>query len=791
MRGLLRLGTWFLLGANTLGFAQEQPAVKQAQSEVTFRSLPRNLVKDQWTLWTSPKKLRAKDAYWLAPAGIITGSLLASDRYVPKRFVTDASRQDHFRKFSDAGTYAYVGLAGGMYSLGLLARNEHQRETGFLAGQAALNSVVMTEAIKRIAARERPTDDHRGRFLHSGSSFPSAHSAVAWSIASVIAHEYPGPATKTIAYGGAAAVAFSRVAAHDHFPSDVFVGSTLGYLIGRQVYKLHHQPELPGESIGRFVEDESAPVPISASSYVPLDSWVYPAFDRLGALGYVPTLFANLRPWTRHACRRALSEIEDPVPDPAAQSLIDDLRREFMDPEDAAGPPEVELEVESVYGRVLGIAGDPLTSDFYYGSTIRNDFGRPFQEGTNGQAGLDVRGGAGPLAFYVRAEYQHAPSAPPLRLRARVAQTIAYFGNIPVPPATPFAPVDRVRLLDSYVAFGGASWQLTFGKQSIWWGPGEMGPLLGSNNADPTLMIRLDRTTPIKLPSFLGLLGPMRVQTFVGQLGGHHEQLGPNGMTLDYNTPSDPQPFIFGQKISFKPTPNFEFGVTRTGLFGGPGFPVTLNRLRRVMFSFSTSNTTMDDPGDRRTGFDFKYRIPGLRNWLTVYNDSMAEDEINPLGYPHRSAMNPGLYLSKIPKFNRADFRFEAAYTDVPEFRRIGFFYYNLRYLEGYTNEGRLLGNWVGRQGRAYQVSSRYWVSAQTTMQVRYSRLFQVPESGRPGLQQNLSGLLTWKLKHDVEVKGTLQLERWNFPALADSSKSNVSVAVQLTYRPGWNLRIR
>lgn len=793
MRKLLRHAVWCFLGTALCACAQEQTPhtiPTEGESTASIRSLPRNLVRDQWTLWTSPAKVRANDGKWLAPMGIVAGSLLASDQFVPRQFVTNPDQQRTARKFSNAGAYGYVGLAGGLYSFGLLSRNEHQRESGFLAGQAALNSIIVTEALKRITRRERPVDDPQGKFFESGSSFPSMHSAVAWSIASVIAHEYPGPATKFLLYGGAASIGIARIAAHDHFPSDVFVGSTLGYLIGRQVYRSHHQPDLPGESIGRFVNEDSVRAPLSASTYVPLDSWVYPAFDRLAASGFVPTLFASMRPWTREACIQALDEIDSEAPDATTQNLIDDLRREFLPAGDLAERPSAELAVESLYGRVLGIAGKPLTSDFYYGSTIRNDFGRPFQEGVNGQAGLSIRGGAGPLAFYVRAEYQHAPSAPPLPHSARVGQTIAYFGDIPVPPATPFGAIDRVRLLDSYVAFGASSWQLTFGKQSLWWGSGDMGPMLGSNNAEPILMARLDRTTPFKLPSFLGLLGGIRLQTFVGQLGGHRETIGPNGMTLDYGRESDPQPFIFGQKFTFKPTPNFEFGVTRTSLFGGPGFPVTPRRLRHVFFSFSTSNTAANDPGDRRTGFDFTYRVPGLRNWLTIYNDSMAEDEINPIGYPRRSAMNPGVYLSKIPRLNRADFRVEAAYTDVPEFKEIGFFYYNLRYLEGYTNQGRLLGNWVGRQGRAYQLSSRYWLSSENTVQFRYRRLYQSPDSGRPGVQQNYSGLLQWKMKENMQVKALLQLERWNYSALADGARNNASVAVQLTYTPGWNIRI-
>jgi membrane-associated phospholipid phosphatase len=38
-----------------------------------------------------------------------------------------------------------------------------------------------------------------------------------------------------VAYGGAGVIALSRIPVQAHFPSDVFVGATLGYVIGHYV----------------------------------------------------------------------------------------------------------------------------------------------------------------------------------------------------------------------------------------------------------------------------------------------------------------------------------------------------------------------------------------------------------------------------------------------------------------------------------------------------------------------------------------------------------------------------
>jgi hypothetical protein len=58
-----------------------------------------------------------------------------------------------------------------------------------------------------------------------------------------------------------------------------------------------------------------------ASTYVPLDSWVYPAFEQLAAKGYVQTAFFSLRPWTRLDCARLIEEAKDQI---ASESVPSD-----------------------------------------------------------------------------------------------------------------------------------------------------------------------------------------------------------------------------------------------------------------------------------------------------------------------------------------------------------------------------------------------------------------------------------------------------------------------------------
>ena len=206
-----------------------------------------------------------------------------------------------------------------MWLLGHVKHNEHWSETGFLAGEAALNSLVAVESFKYSLRRERPYQGNGAGsfFQNGGTSFPSEHAAAAWSVAGVIAHEYPSPFVKVMAYGLASLVTVSRVKAHQHFPSDVLVGSVIGNLVAQNIYSRHHDPNLGGgewsswNAIARAFES-SGPQNLG-SPYVPLDSWIYPALDRLAGLGLIDSGFAGMRPWTRRECMRQLSEAEEKV----------------------------------------------------------------------------------------------------------------------------------------------------------------------------------------------------------------------------------------------------------------------------------------------------------------------------------------------------------------------------------------------------------------------------------------------------------------------------------------------
>ena len=767
-------------------------------------SLLKNLTLDQRDIWTSPTKLRLSDADWLVPAGGLAAGLFVTDRDVSLHLSHNPKTISRYNTLSNAGVAALVGGAGGMWLLGQASHNAHWTETGFLAGEAALNSLAVTEGLKYTMRRERPFQgDGSGGFFQGGTSFPSGHAAAAWSIAGIIAHEYPGPLTKIMAYGLASAVSYSRVHGRQHFPSDVFVGGMMGNLIAQQIYTRHHDPGLGGaewRSIGQFFRGEVG-ARNQGSPYVPLDSWVYPAFEKLAALGYIHSEILGLRPWTRAECARLLDEAGDrfadegPAP-PEVPDLYRALESEFSgELESSDGDSNRQVKIESLYTRFTQVAGSPLTDNYHFGQTIINDFGRPYERGFNNVTGFSAWATDGPFSVYIRGEYQHARSAP--APSQAVLSFISAADALPSgAPATPIAATNRFRLLDAYVGMTLANWQLSFGKQSLWWGPNEGGPFLFSDNAEPITMFRISRNTPFRLPGILGILGDIRVEAFTGQLSGHQflsVDTGAGQITFgQFGQALNPQPFLDGQKVSFHFTKNFEFGISKTDVFSGKGIPFTLHKFLQSVFFYGSTSNGFGDFGDGRTAVDFSYRIPGLRDWLTFYGDAFSEDEISPLGYPRKSVFQAGLYIPKLPRLPKLDLRLEGGSTVPANFPdcHVGCFYQNGNYLNSYTSNGKLLGAGIGRAAQLEEIRSNYWLSPKSRIGIQL-RHRKVDSGFLPGggTQNDGSVSADFFLRPAVSVAVAVQYERWQIPLLAPGPQSNVTASMQTTFFPGhWSL---
>lgn len=359
----------------------------------------------------------------------------------------------------------------------------------------------------------------------------------------------------------------------------------------------------------------------------------------------------------------------------------------------------------------------------------------------------------------------------------------------PNPPAMPVAAITHFQALDAYVGMNFGDWQVSFGKQSLWWGPGEEGAMLFTNNAQPlNKMFLLNRVTPLRLPSFLGYLGDLRMEFFLGQVSGQQfinnsVPQTSSGIIGQYGQSLSSQPFLSGGKISAKLTPNLELSVAKTTLYGGPGNPLTPTTLYQNTFGVHVNGRQL---GDGRAALDFTYRIPKLRNWLSLYGDAFQEDEITPLNRPYKAAFQSGLYLVRVPRVPRLDFRVEGGTTSPINFPTCnGCYYSNGQYLNGYTNNGELMGTWIGRAAQGESIRSNYWLGARKKIgvELRHRKIDQqfLPQGGT---QNDVAVDGDFLVKSGVRLSGMVQYESWQIPLLAANRQSNVAVQFQLSYSP-------
>jgi hypothetical protein len=242
-------------------------------------------------------------------------------------------------------------------------------------------------------------------------------------------------------------------------------------------------------------------------------------------------------------------------------------------------------------------------------------------------------------------------------------------------------------------------------------------------------------------------------------------------------------PYIHGEKILVKPTPNWEVGVSRTTEAFGQGIPFTFRNLFATYFSVSDVYGVINPqsyPGKRQGGLDFSYRLPHLRKWLTVYGDFFSEDDVNPVANPSRAMYNPGLYLSQIPHLRKFDFRLEVANTHHGEEAYTSFFY-----KQAYTNKGFLFGDAVGRRGSAFDISTTYWRSPRNRVLVGWHEHMVsrdlIPSGGS---QNSVRVQADWLVQKDMEFSILAQHELWVFPFLAARPQSNNVFSLQFTVYP-------
>jgi len=343
-----------------------------------------------------------------------------------------------------------------------------------------------------------------------------------------------------------------------------------------------------------------------------------------------------------------------------------------------------------------------------------------------------------------------------------------------------------------------------------------------SNNAENIYSFRINRVEPLYVPLLSRLAGPFRYDFLVGELRGHN--FIPNPANPGGSDPNQPNvinpgnPWVHVEKISFRPTDNLEFGFERTVIWGGQGHaPITFRTFAKSFISLTSPSITSkfgrDDPGARFGSFDFSYRLPFARNWLTLYTDSEVHDDVSPVDAPRRAAYRPGLYLSHVPRIPKLDLRVEAASTDPSASTALAreygqFMYYEVIQKQGYTNQGHLFGDWIGREDKGGQAWITYHLSGNEWIQVglrnqKATKDFipgsttQTISAGSNGCPGTLACLIPGgttlndinfqvvkRIGKDFEINGNFAYEHWKAPIYLPGQQTVTTTTIQFTWFP-------
>lgn len=222
--------------------------------EVSWRKMPARFLHDQKEMWLFPVKA-AEGKHWIPAAAVLAGTAIFIKEDPP---LERKVRQTDL--FTDYNKVLKSSISGGLitvipvgfYAISLIRKDSYGQGTGLLCGEAVLNDTILMITMKAIARRARPSEfppngayndtffATHNTLLGKGSSFPSGHAMMAFSVADVFAQRYRHHKwVPVVAYTLATALSFSRVTTGAHFPSDVFIGAATGFAISRFVVLRH------------------------------------------------------------------------------------------------------------------------------------------------------------------------------------------------------------------------------------------------------------------------------------------------------------------------------------------------------------------------------------------------------------------------------------------------------------------------------------------------------------------------------------------------------------------------
>ncbi len=450
--------------------------------------------------------------------------------------------------------------------------------------------------------------------------------------------------------------------------------------------------------------------------------------DKLAGLGLVDSSLQGSRPYSRLEAARQVREARDKAGGggfpPIVYQLLNRLEYELKDqlPELGAGSSTPRSYLKPLRSLDLKYLYQDDQSSVYPGTNARqadldyNDFGIDHTNFHNAQLILESEARyKGLFLLSVR---------PMLEAHQEDNQDTNF----------------NTSLLEGKAALSLGPFEISAGRQALWWGQGRHGSLILTNNAKPLDMLRVTNPTPLLLPWIFKYLGPFRFDVFWSRL----EQQR-----------AVPKPYMAGLRLNFKPFPLFEVGASRVAIFGGDGRPdINLSDFFTILVGKNLSGGA--DTSDQLAALDARLLLPFL--WgAEFYGEWGGEDEA--AFSLANTAYLAGLYLPRLEPSGRMSLRLE--YADLSRIDNNSFpWYHHGIYRSGYTYQQKILGHHVGGAAKDTFVEIRWLLPQDLTLSVDCD--FETRGFNRPIREKHLQPALKleWQVVEDFSLQARYAMSR-------------------------------
>lgn len=261
-----------------------------------------------------------------------------------------------------------------------------------------------------------------------------------------------------------------------------------------------------------------------------------------------------------------------------------------------------------------------------------------------------------------------------------------------------------LRLDGSYGSVRLGNVAVTAGYREQWWGPGWEGSLILGTNARPMPSLTVERVLADPFQTrWLSWLGPWRATASVGQAEGR-------SAARDGRLPVRPDTKFFAARLSFKPRPWFEVGLSRTAQFCGEGRDCGLGTFWDMLTGRDNTDASLSaaqQPGNQMAGYDLRLRSPWRQLPVAVYGQFIGEDEAGGLPSKFLGLMGAEVWGASALGSHRLHLEYADTTCSFTRQRpQVDCAYRNSVYPQGYTYRGRMLGHALDNDGRMLSVGA-------------------------------------------------------------------------------------